>query len=536
MRTMTESPDAQLSNYLVSSGLLGVQQAADLLADAGRTGISFVNRLVAGHMVSQQALAQGLATVAGLRYVPPSHLHPARRAVELFTADQAREVRGLPIMIDESHVTMAFALPPTPEQLGQARAIARRPVVAVIAEIDALRQATRAAYHGGAGDRPEAAWDPPPGFDTVDAPSDEPREKVPAHIDELLTELLALNGSDLHLTAGAKPTARIHGQLRSMDQFIRLDSDRVKALVYGALTDKQIASFEHDRELDAAYTIPTQSRFRMNVFLQRGSIASVLRVIPFEIPPFETLGLPNSVRRLTDLPRGLVLVTGPTGSGKSTTLASLLDIINRTKAVHIISCEDPIEFLHTHQRALVNQRQVGDDTATFASALRRVLREDPDVILVGEMRDLETIQMALTAAETGHLVFGTLHTQSAPQTVERIVDVFPPEQQGQIRVMLATTLQAVVTQQLLPTKDAAGRIVAAEVLIATPAIRNLIRSEKGYQVATLMQAGAEHGMITMDQSLANLVTTRKITLETAVEHAANAEDLRDLLGVRRGRN
>jgi twitching motility protein PilT len=535
MRTMTDSPDAQLSNYLVNSGLLGVQQAADLLADAGRTGISFVNRLVAGHMVSQQALAQGLATVAGLRYLPPSHLHPARRAVELFTADQAREVRGLPIMVDEAHVTMAFALPPTPEQLGQARAIARRPVVAVIAEIDALRLATRAAYHGGAPDGPEPTWDPPPGLDAVEFPEG-PREIVPAHIDELLSELLEMNGSDLHLTSGAKPTARVHGQLRSMDRFVRLDSDSVKALVYGALTDKQIASFEHDRELDAAYTIPTQSRFRMNVFLQRGSIASVLRVIPFEIPPFETLGLPESVRKVTDLIRGLVLVTGPTGSGKSTTLASLLDIINRTKALHIISCEDPIEFLHTHQRALVNQRQVGDDTATFASALRRVLREDPDVILVGEMRDLETIQMALTAAETGHLVFGTLHTQSAPQTVERIVDVFPPEQQGQIRVMLATTLQAVVTQQLLPTKDAAGRIVAAEVLIATPAIRNLIRSEKGYQVATIMQAGAEFGMITMDQALANLVTARKITLETAVEHAANVEDLRDLLGLRRGRN
>src|SRR4051812_28045977 len=288
MRTMTDSPDAQLSNYLVNSGLLGVQQAADLLADAGRTGISFVNRLVAGHMVSQQALAQGLATVAGLRYLPPSHLHPARRALELFTADQAREVRGLPIMVDEAHVTMAFALPPTPEQLGQARAIARRPVVAVIAEIDALRLATRAAYHGGAADGPEPTWDPPPGLDTVDVPED-PREIVPAHIDELLSELLEMNGSDLHLTSGAKPTARVHGQLRSMDRFVRLDSDSVKALVYGALTDKQIASFEHDRELDAAYTTPTQSRFRMNVFLQRGSIASVLRVIPFEIPPFETL-------------------------------------------------------------------------------------------------------------------------------------------------------------------------------------------------------------------------------------------------------
>jgi twitching motility protein PilT len=534
MRTMTESPDAQLSTYLVSGGLLGVQQAADLMADSARTGISFVNRLVAGHLVSQQALAQGLAVVAGLRYVPPTHLHPARRAIELFTVEQAREVRGLPIMVDESHVTIAFAMPPTPEQLAQARAIAHRPVVAVIAEIDALREATRAAYHPGTTDRPEPGGELPPS-DEVSVDRDRPAELVPAHIDELLFQLLELKGSDLHLAAGAKPTARVHGQLRSMDQFVRLDPDRVKELVYGALTDKQIASFELERELDAAYTIPTQSRFRMNVFQQRGSIGAVLRVIPFEIPPFDALGLPASVRRLTDLPRGLVLVTGPTGSGKSTTLASLLDIINRTKAVHIISCEDPIEFLHTHQRAIVNQREVGADTATFASALRRVLREDPDVILVGEMRDLETIQMALTAAETGHLVLGTLHTQSASQTVERIVDVFPPDQQGQIRVMLATTLQGVVTQQLLRNKEGNGRVVAAEVLIATPAVRNLIRSEKGYQLATVMQSGADYGMITMDQALAALVNARKITLETATEHAANVEDLRDLLGLKRER-
>ena len=258
----------------------------------------------------------------------------------------------------------------------------------------------------------------------------------------------------------------------------------------------------------------------------------MLRVIPYEIPPFDELGLPDAVKALADLPRGLVLVTGPTGSGKSTTLASLLDIINRSKPVHIMSCEDPIEFLHTHQRAIVNQREVGQDTHSFASALKRVLREDPDVILVGEMRDLETIHMALTAAETGHLVFGTLHTQSAPQTVDRIVDVFPPEQQGQIRVMLATTLQAVVTQQLLPRPDNTGRLVAAEVLIATPAIRNLIREGKGHQIPTQMQAGAQHGMVTMDQTLAALVRAGRLTLDVALERAGNAEDLRNLLGVR----
>jgi len=226
------------------------------------------------------------------------------------------------------------------------------------------------------------------------------------------------------------------------------------------------------------------------------------------------------------------LVTGPTGSGKSTTLAALLDIVNRTKAVHILSVEDPIEFLYSHKRAIVNQREVGEDTKSFASALKRALREDPDVILVGEMRDLETIHMALTAAETGHLVFATLHTQSAPQTVDRIVDVFPPDQQGQIRVMLATTLQAVVTQQLLPSADGHGRAAAVEVLIATPAVRNLIRERKGYQLASQMQAGAKFGMVTMDQNLAELVRSKRITLETALERAASPDDLRNLLGMK----
>ena len=230
-----------------------------------------------------------------------------------------------------------------------------------------------------------------------------------------------------------------------------------------------------------------------------------------------------------------MLVTGPTGSGKSTTVASLLDEINRTKAVHIVSCEDPIEFVHEHRKSIVNQREVGQDTASFAAALRRVLREDPDVIFVGEMRDLETIHMALTAAETGHLVFGTLHTQSAPQTVDRVIDVFPPEQQGQVRVMLATTLQAVVTQQLVPAYDGGRRILAAEVLVATPAVRNLVREGKAFQILTQMQAGSQHGMVTMDQSLAALVQQRRVKLDVALERAANPDDLRDQLGLRPGR-
>ena len=255
----------------------------------------------------------------------------------------------------------------------------------------------------------------------------------------------------------------------------------------------------------------------------------VMRVIPFEIVPLAQLGLPEAVASFADLPRGLVLVTGPTGSGKSTTLASLIDIVNSEKAVHIMTVEDPIEFLHTHKRSVVNQREVGEDTHSFSNALRHVLRQDPDVILVGEMRDLETISTALTAAETGHLVFATLHTQDAPQSVDRMIDVFPSHQQQQIRVQLAAALQGVCTQQLVPTADGAGRAVACEVMVATPAVRNLIREQKVHQIYSMLQAGGKHGMVTMDMSLAQLVRARRISLDTALERCANEEDLRRLV-------
>jgi twitching motility protein PilT len=255
-------------------------------------------------------------------------------------------------------------------------------------------------------------------------------------------------------------------------------------------------------------------------------VAGVLRAIPHEIPPFETLGIPDSVRMFTELRQGLVLVTGPTGSGKSTTLASLVDIINRTKPLHIVTVEDPIEFLHNHKRSIVNQRELGADTMSFAEALRRVLREDPDVILVGEMRDLDTISMALTAAETGHLVFGTLHTQDAPQTIDRIIDVFPTNQQEQVRTMLAGALEGVVTQQLVPDADGTGRAACCEVMVCTSAIRNLVRSAKTHQIYSLMQTGSQYGMSTMDQGLARLVKQGRITEGVALDRCRNEEDLR----------
>jgi twitching motility protein PilT len=300
-------------------------------------------------------------------------------------------------------------------------------------------------------------------------------------------------------------------------------------MIYAILTQKQRERFENELELDCSYTLPGKSRFRMNVFLQRDSVGAVLRAIPYEIVNFDQLGLPASVKQFAELPRGLVLVTGPTGSGKSTTLASLVDIINREKALHIMTVEDPIEFLHTHKRAVVNQREVGEDTHSFSEALRHVLRQDPDVILVGEMRDLDTIATALTAAETGHLVFATLHTQDAPQSIDRIIDVFPSHQQQQIRVQLAASLQGICTQQLLRTADGSSRAVASEVLVATPAVRNLIREGKIYQIYSMMQAGGKHGMVTMDQTLAGLVKAGTVTLDAALERCSNEEDLRRLI-------
>jgi twitching motility protein PilT len=301
--------------------------------------------------------------------------------------------------------------------------------------------------------------------------------------------------------------------------------------VEGALSEGQWQHFTDALELDASYTAPGVGRFRLNAFVQRGNVGAVLRAIPFTIPEFHTLGLPPSVAAFADAPRGLVLVTGPTGSGKSTTLASLVDIVNRTRRAHIMTVEDPIEFIHHHKQSTVNQREVGQDTRSFATALRHVLRQDPDVILVGEMRDLETIATALTAAETGHLVFGTLHTQSAGQSVDRIVDVFPAHQQQQVRTQLAATLRGVVTQQLVPMAGG-GRAVAAEVLVVTNAIRTLIRDGKTHQIASTMQSGGKQGMQTMDAGLAQLVTDGRVTIEDALACSHDEDEVRRLAGPR----
>jgi twitching motility protein PilT len=288
--------------------------------------------------------------------------------------------------------------------------------------------------------------------------------------------------------------------------------------------------FEQELELDMSYSLPGRARFRVNVYMQRDAVGAVFRVIPFEIKGLDDLGLPPVCADLARFPRGFVVVTGPTGSGKSTTLAGMVDVVNTERAGHIMTVEDPIEFLHKHKTCVVNQREIGADTHSFASALKHVLRQDPDVILVGEMRDLETISTAITAAETGHLVFATLHTQDAPQTIDRIIDVFPPHQQQQVRVQLATTLQGVVTQQLLQTADGHGRAVSSEVLVCTPAVRNLIREGKTHQIYSIMQAGGRFGMQTMDQSLANLVKLGQVSQQLAYERCHDPEELNRLIG------
>ena len=342
-------------------------------------------------------------------------------------------------------------------------------------------------------------------------------------LDELLALAVQRRASDLHLTAGLPPVIRVDGRLRPLD-FDRLTPTECQRLVYAVLTDRQINQFESRHELDLSYGVPRLGRFRMNVYMQRGAVGAALRVIPSQIPSFEELNLPPMLREIASRASGLVLVTGPTGCGKSTTLACMIAHINEQRECHIMTIEDPIEYLHEHGKSMVNQREVGSDTYEFAAALRSVLREDPDVVLVGEMRDLETISTALTVAETGHLVLGTLHTRNAPQSIDRIIDVFPPHQQEQIRVLLASTLEAVIAQQLLPKFSNMGRIPAVEVLVVNAAVRNLIREGKTHQIYSVVETGGDQGMQTMDRALASLCRRGLVSHEEAMLRAVDADN------------
>jgi twitching motility protein PilT len=349
-----------------------------------------------------------------------------------------------------------------------------------------------------------------------------------ASIDELLEQTVALGASDLHVTVDSPPVVRVRGTLQPIGDG-SLDPEATQSLLYRILNTEQQKRLEIDRQIDLAHDVPGVARFRVNVYFQREALGAAFRQIPQEIKTLEELGLPSGLHELTKKPRGLVLVTGPTGSGKSTTLAALIDEINRTRSEHILTIEDPVEFVHRHKRCIVNQREIGVDAVSFGEALRAALRQDPDVILVGEMRDLETIGTALTAAETGHLVFGTLHTQSAPGTIDRIIDVFAAEQQEQIRVQLAGTLQGVITQTLLPTADGTGRVAALEILFPDDAVRNLIRQGKVEQIYSVMQMNTARGMQTLEQALSELTLRGVITKDTALNASSRPDQLEGLL-------
>ncbi len=347
---------------------------------------------------------------------------------------------------------------------------------------------------------------------------------------ELLGKMTQMGGSDLHLSTNSAPQVRVHGHLAPLPGFAAMSPSDTKRLAYSVLTDAQKHRFEENLELDFSFGLKGMSRFRANLFNQKGAVGAVFRSIPYEIKTFEALGLPPIVSEMCKKPRGLVLVTGPTGSGKSTTLASMVDKINIERHDHILTIEDPIEFLHNHKNCIVNQREVAADTHSFGAALRTALRQDPDIVLVGEMRDLETIEMALRIAETGHLTFATLHTNSAYSTINRIIDVFPAEQQAQVRTQLSLVLEGIMCQALLPKATGDGRVMALEVLVPNAAIRNLIREDKIHQIYSMMQTGQDkYGMQTFNQSLATLHHKREITLEMAMQRSSNVDELKELI-------
>jgi twitching motility protein PilT len=501
----------QLGEALVNKRLLSRDVLEQLLIEETSNGIALAKLLISAGHVSDADLLLVVAEQLGIEFINLEQTIIQPEALDRIDAATARRLVAVPISVTDDGVIVAVADPFTNNLRETLETACGSPVSLALASKRSI-------------DRLLADY-----FTLTDtAPTVDITHEV--HLNDLLTVLVENKGSDLHLTAGTPPQIRVNGLLRPLEEFGVMMPADLRRMIYGILTADQRQRLEDHRELDASHPVPGHGRFRVNVFFQRDSVGAVLRAIPNEIVSPDALGMRPIVNSLAKLHRGLVLVTGPTGSGKSTTLASIVNLINESRSVHIMTIEDPIEFLHKHKRAVVNQREVGTDTFSFNDALKHVLRQDPDVILVGEMRDLETISAALTAAETGHLVFGTLHTQSAPQSIDRVIDVFPSHQQSQIRVQLGSSIQAVVSQQLLPTQDGKGRCVAVEVMIATAAIRNQIRDGKVHQIPSALQAGSKHGMQTMDQALAELVQRGKITRELAFERCADPEGLKHLLG------
>jgi len=511
---------------LVDRHVLSRDSLEHAMEEAERSGQPLPAVLLRLGLVGSKDLTAALADQMGIPFVDFLETPIHQDAPTLLTAELARKYLALPVDFEDRKLVVAFAEPADDDAVAAVGAATTYEIIAAVADKDELLTAIDMIYGAASGPaQPAGAPTATPGGVTGGMPRADD-----LHINDLLEIVIDWRGSDLHLTSGSPPVVRVHGDLRPIPELPELNGSQIRQMVYSILTQKQREKFENELELDTSYALPGKGRFRVNVFLQRDSVGCVMRAIPYDVVDFDALGVPPAVKTWAYLPRGLVLVTGPTGSGKSTTLASLIDIVNRERSVHIMTVEDPIEFLHMHKRSLINQREVGEDTHSFAAALKHVLRQDPDVILVGEMRDLETISTALTAAETGHLVFATLHTQDAPQSIDRVIDVFPAHQQQQVRVQLAAALQGICTQQLLPTREGGGRAIACEVMVATPAVRNLIREGKTHQIYSMLQAGGRYGMVTMDMSLVQLVRSGKIALDMALERCGNEEDLRRLLG------
>jgi twitching motility protein PilT len=521
----------RLTQALVAGGYVREADVTPLFDEASAGGSSFTALVIGRALATPEVTLGVLSQISQLPVADLANDPPEPAAMAALQSAVGPDYGAVGYRIEGQRLMVAFADPPDAEDVHALSGIVGYEIVPVLGDpmaIDTILRGGQSEALGNGAD-PTASSPNGNGGPSQGSVSVTSEPTMPMHLDDLLRYASNVGASDLHLTAGMPGCIRLHGAVRPIEGCPQLDNETIRDMLFGVLTQALREKFEAEKELDTSHSIPGVGRFRLNVFQQRNTVAGVLRAIPHEIPAFETLGIPDSVRMFTELRQGLVLVTGPTGSGKSTTLASLIDIINRTKPLHIVTVEDPIEFLHNHKRSIVNQRELGQDTMSFAEALRRVLREDPDVILVGEMRDLETISMALTAAETGHLVFGTLHTQDAPQTIDRIIDVFPTTQQEQVRTMLAGALEGVVTQQLVPDADGTGRAACCEVMVCTSAIRNLIRSAKTHQIYSLMQTGSQYGMSTMDQGLARLVKEQRVTEGVALDRCRNEEDLRSHL-------
>ena len=541
----------QLSDVLLEQGMVTAEQLDLAMQEEAKTGKSSWKILLERGAVSERDLVRARAEQIGMQFVDVASVDPGADVVSLVPAEMARRQMVLPVASEDAVLVLAMADPRNHLAVDEVAASSgkqvapvaayRQDLVAAIGRVYGDASASPAAPAPASPTAPTAPTAPEAGsFTGDDIPMVEAAPAAPdvevvdeakePNLADFLMEVIDGDGSDLHLTSGLPPMVRVYGDLRPIAGYRKLLPKDLQEIVYAMLTQKQRERFEEDLELDISYSLPGKARFRVNVFQQRDALGTVMRLIPFEIKDLDALGIPPAVKEFARLKRGMVLVTGITGSGKSTTLAGLVDIVNSERRDHIMTVEDPIEFLHRHKRSIVNQREVGTDTQSFAGALKHVLRQDPDVILVGELRDLETIATALTAAETGHLVFATLHTQDAPQSVDRIIDVFPPHQQEQIRIMLAGSLAGVVSQQLVPRADGKGRAVAVELMVTTPAIKNLIREGKTHQIYTSLQAGGQYGMQVMDQHLAELVKKGTITYEAALERCHRPEEFNRLVG------